>query len=138
MSAAACKVVIDWYASLGVEAAALARDAKSIPLLSSEADALAEAAEIICDEGTKMIAYLEAETDEADAQAQIDQIVALSGQACDWAKELRIYRDAYALKAPHANEIADIVKEMRSWRDAGTGLIRTLAEAQIVAEKAAS
>ena len=138
MSAASCKVVIDWYGALAAEANGFSRLTESVsPVLSAEASALATASEAICDAGKEMVEYLESEDGDENAAATIHAIVALSGKACDWAKDLRRYSDAFARdwKKMDTSHVAHVIEEMRSWRDAGTDLIRTIAEAQIASGK---
>lgn len=130
MSGASCKVVVDWYAALGAEAAgfsALASE-KNEPALAAEAKALSVAAEGICEAGSEMVLYLELE---GEHQSDIDAIVQLSGSACDWAADLRSYATAMANHHQTNNTVALWIDEMRGWRDQGTTLIRTLAAQQM-------
>jgi hypothetical protein len=126
MSAAACKVVIDWYAALGAETWGFAKlaELEGYSALAADAEALAVASEAICKAGAEMVEHA--------TEAQVKEIVVLSYEACDWAKEMRRWSDRLMNKEKLADStITRWVEEMRQWRDAGTTLIQRFSEEQM-------
>jgi hypothetical protein len=134
MSKAACKVVVDWYAALAAEAAGLyvVADRAGYFDLAGEAFALWEGSKGICEAGSEMARYLEAEGGTVN-QALIAKIVAMSVDACDWSKTTRKWTDRVSQKEKlDAVTIAKWIATSRSWRDDGAKLIRDIATDQMV------
>lgn len=123
------KVIIDGYFQFGGEATAMLQVDGITPLLRQESAAVSVNGQAFC------MAFVEAYPVIRYDEALMKEGLALAYAECDWAEEMRVWRDEYNSGAKIDPAVADKrALKIRRWRDQLLHFIQKAAEKYIAAE----